>query len=664
MWGARGGSRGAGEDGGGGVAQSGVVGTGRWEVHLGWGGRGSVRGRVVGDGGGMVGLVRGGVAGLGRRSNAREEVYNMRLSIPRVQIDFLAMQEADCGALDPKSIAGLWTKHIEIRHHFIRDSNEKKLIQMIKVYTDQNVEIAFTKALMFEIASEQSNDPPLSRVATLKSGEDILKFKELMDFCTKLSDRVLDLEITKTAQAKEIASLKKIVNKLERKRKSKTSGMNLFKIGTSRRRSLGKEDASKQGRNLKQGKQSSIFEESDFDDEGFDADIDEVFKYVEGDTEQVISAAADEVPTGTEVNTASAPVTNVGISVSTAEPITTAMRSEKSKVRGVFMQEPSETATRPTVPPQQHDPKDKRKAQMQAKLKEEERLAREREEDANIAEWDNAQAIMDAYYKLAARIQAHEHEELTIEEKSRLFVELMDKRKKHFARLRAEEQRRKPLTKAQKRNQMCTYLKNIAGFTHNQLKNKSFDEVQKAFDNTISWIDSFVHVDSEVVKGSKDRVEGSETRAEGNDRDDVNIDVTPLSVKIPIVDYKIYQEGKKSFFQIIRADSKTQMYRTFSKMIKNFDREDLEVLWKIVKARFKKTELVNYIDTFLHLNLETMFEHHVEDSIWKNQQGLVKVLNWKLFYSCGVHCVTVQTIPYYILVEKVIITKHNTTSDV
>ncbi|GKA39870.1 hypothetical protein Tco_0732463 [Tanacetum coccineum] len=42
----------------------------------------------------------------------------------------------------------------------------------------------------------------------------------------------------------------------------------------------------------------------------------------------------------------------------------------------------------------------------------------------------------------------------------------MDKRKKHFARLRAEEQRRKPPTKAQKRNQMCTYLKNMAGFTH------------------------------------------------------------------------------------------------------------------------------------------------------------------------------------------------------
>ncbi|GJT00806.1 hypothetical protein Tco_0821975, partial [Tanacetum coccineum] len=38
------------------------------------------------------------------------------------------------------------TKHIEIRHQFIRDSNEKKLIQMIKIHTDQNVVDLLTKA--------------------------------------------------------------------------------------------------------------------------------------------------------------------------------------------------------------------------------------------------------------------------------------------------------------------------------------------------------------------------------------------------------------------------------------------------------------------------------------------------------------------------------------
>nr|GEU86103.1 hypothetical protein [Tanacetum cinerariifolium] len=53
----------------------------------------------------------------------------------------------------------------------------------------------------------------------------------------------------------------------------------------------------------------------------------------------------------------------------------------------------------------------------------------------------------------------------------------------------------------------------MTGFTHNQLKNKSFDEVQKAFNKTISWVESFVSMDSKVVK---DRAEGSETRAEGS----------------------------------------------------------------------------------------------------------------------------------------------------
>ncbi|GJT65057.1 splicing factor [Tanacetum coccineum] len=147
----------------------------------------------------------------------------------------------------------------------------------------------------------------------------------------------------------------------------------------------------------------------------------------------------------------------------------------------------------------------------------------------------------------------------------------------------------------------------MARYKHNQLKSKNYDEIQKLFDKEMKRVNTFVNMDSDLMKES-------ETRAEGNDGDDVTIDATPLSVKIPIVDYKIYQEGKKSFFQIIRADGKTQMYLTFSKMLKNFDKEDLEVLWRIVKARFKKTEPVDYMDTFLHLNLKTMFEHHVEEN--------------------------------------------------
>ncbi|GJS11783.1 hypothetical protein Tco_0368579 [Tanacetum coccineum] len=56
---------------------------------------------------------------------------------------------------------------------------------------------------------------------------------------------------------------------------------------------------------------------------------------------------------------------------------------------------------------------------------------------------------IEADEEIAARLQAEEREELTIEERSRLFVELMDKRKKYFAEKRAEERRNKPLTQAQ-----------------------------------------------------------------------------------------------------------------------------------------------------------------------------------------------------------------------
>ncbi|GKC74947.1 putative ribonuclease H-like domain-containing protein, partial [Tanacetum coccineum] len=106
----------------------------------------------------------------------------------------------------------------------------------------------------FERLSKQSNDPPLSRVNTLGSGEDSMKLKELMELCTKLSERVLALENIKTAQDLEITNLKKRVKKLEKKKKSRTPQLKrrLFKvrIESSAEKSLGdQEDVSKQGRN-------------------------------------------------------------------------------------------------------------------------------------------------------------------------------------------------------------------------------------------------------------------------------------------------------------------------------------------------------------------------------------------------------------------------------
>nr|GEV69364.1 hypothetical protein [Tanacetum cinerariifolium] len=94
-----------------------------------------------------------------------------------------------------------------------------------------------------------------------------------------------------------------------------------------------------------------------------------------------------------------------------------------------------------------------------------------------------------------------------------------------------------------------------------------------------------------------------------DDGDNVTIEATHLSSKSPtIIDYKIYKEGKKNYFKTFRVDGNSQMYLTFSKLLKNFNREDLKVLWRLVKDINVKTKPVDYMDSFLLHTLKTMFE--------------------------------------------------------
>ncbi|GJY13414.1 putative ribonuclease H-like domain-containing protein [Tanacetum coccineum] len=116
-------------------------------------------------------------------------------------------------------------------------------------------------------------------------------------------EQVLDLVINK---------LKKKVKRLEKKQRARTPGMKLFKIGTSRRKSLDKENVSKHRRNLKT---KPMFKEGDFDDDFDDIDdmVNEAMENVEGD-------AVNTATTG--VSAASASVTTAGVSISTTEPRT------------------------------------------------------------------------------------------------------------------------------------------------------------------------------------------------------------------------------------------------------------------------------------------------------------------------------------------------------
>nr|GEX07124.1 hypothetical protein [Tanacetum cinerariifolium] len=168
---------------------------------------------------------------------------------------------------------------------------------------------------------------------------------------------------------------------------------------------------------------------------------------------------------------------------------------------------------------------------------------------------------------------------------------------------------------------------------------RSFDEIKKLFDRQMRKVNDFIAIDSEAQESSTKRiVEHLKSDISKKQKVDENVepvidDSEELKKCMEIVLDDGDEEGKKTYFKIIRADGNSQVYQTFEKMYKNFNREDLVVPWAIVKDRFKKGKPMDAMDNLLFRTLKTMFEHHVEDNIWKYQQGLAKIKNWKLFES-------------------------------
>ncbi|GJT84401.1 putative ribonuclease H-like domain-containing protein [Tanacetum coccineum] len=66
------------------------------------------------------------------------------------------------------------TKHIEIRHHFIRDTYEKKIIQVLKIHTDDNVADLLTKAFDFWNSAVSQTVNNISQIKATISGQTVL----------------------------------------------------------------------------------------------------------------------------------------------------------------------------------------------------------------------------------------------------------------------------------------------------------------------------------------------------------------------------------------------------------------------------------------------------------------------------------------------------------
>ncbi|GJU82292.1 hypothetical protein Tco_1284657 [Tanacetum coccineum] len=187
---------------------------------------------------------------------------------------------------------------------------------------------AATTASSLEAEQDSGNITKTRSKATLNEPSSPGTSSELMELCTNLQQRVLDLETTKTTQANEIASLKRRVKKLEKNDRSRTHKLKkLYKVGLSARvessedeEDLG-EDASKQGR----------IADTD-DDAGITLEV-----FVVEKSENIVKEVVDAAQT------------------ITTEEITLAkaladLKSTKPKAKGIVFREPGESITTTTTP--------------------------------------------------------------------------------------------------------------------------------------------------------------------------------------------------------------------------------------------------------------------------------------------------------------------------
>ncbi|GJT41396.1 hypothetical protein Tco_0941261 [Tanacetum coccineum] len=160
-------------------------------------------------------------------------------------------------------------------------------------------------------------------------------------------------------------------------------------------------------------------------------------------------------------------------------------------------------------------------------------------------------------------------------------------------------------------------------------------------------------MDTKLVEGSEIREEESSSKREGDEleqeptkkpkvdddkeredlqqcfelvtEEDVAINAIPLAtMPAPIINFQIHRKGRNGYYEIMRADGSAKTYLLFSQLLKEFDREDLENLWKLVKAKHRNT---------------------------RPKEGYERVL-WEVYDSCGVHFVRFEDMHVYMLIEN------------
>ncbi|GJT38888.1 hypothetical protein Tco_0938753 [Tanacetum coccineum] len=270
--------------------------------------------------------------------------------------------------------------------------------------------------------------------------------------------------------------------------------------------------------------------------------------------------------------------------------------------------------------------------------------------------------------------------------------------------IRYHTQKMKPKTVAQARRNMIKYLKNQGNYKISDFKGMSYNDIRPIFEKVWDFNQNIEPMDAEhgsekqkspakekspekvveeevdtqeelkeVVKepGAKRKksIPRKSTRkrqkleedAEKEElkglldiipREEVPIEVESISTKFPIVDWKTYVLTETfMYYQVFRGDGSSKNYKILSEMLEDFDRLDVEELYRLVKERYSASRPEGF-DLMLWGDLHTLFEPDEDDEIWKDQHEY-KLLSWRLYDFCGIHILLMENgLAIHMLTEK------------
>ncbi|GJW05774.1 hypothetical protein Tco_1568197 [Tanacetum coccineum] len=115
---------------------------------------------------------------------------------------------------------------------------------------------------------------------------------------------------------------------------------------------------------------------------------------------------------------------------------------------------------------------------------------------------------------------------------------------------------------------------------------------------------------------------------------------------------QIIKQGEKGVYQIVREDGTDIVYINFGAMLKSISRDDLTELYRIVMNRYGMDGPEDKLEKGFWKCLRIMFEEPLStDPIW-SELGQQKIISWRYYDTCRVHCLNLESMDVYMLSER------------